>query len=157
MKGNDAVVAKLNQALAEELTAINQYMVHSEMCANWGYAKLHEAIEKQAIDEMRHAEWLIARILFLEGIPIVSTLHAIRIGKTAEEMVVNDLNTEYAAVRLYNEGVKLAEKSGDAGTRELLTKILEMEEAHVDWGEAQRDQIAQMGFPTYLAQQLVKD
>lgn len=156
MKGDDAVIAMLNEALSEELTAINQYIVHAEMCENWGYEALHDAIQKQAIDEMHHVEWLIARVLFLEGIPIVSKLHDIHIGTTVADIVGNDLGGEYAAVKMYNAGIALAEKNGDVGTRDLLTRILKMEEDHVDWGEAQRDQIGQMGLSNYLAQQIAK-
>jgi bacterioferritin len=154
MKGNDKLIESLNNLLSEELTAINQYMVHSEMCDNWGYEKLHKAIEKQAIDEMRHAEWLIARILFLEGMPVVSKLKEIRIGKTAKDMIVNDGESELTAVRLYNDAIGLAREVADDGSRDLLTKILKMEEDHRDWAEAQQDQIAQMGLENYLANQV---
>ena len=153
MKGDKKLVAVLNQLLADELTAINQYMVHSEMCNNWGYAKLHEAIEKQAIDEMHHAEWLITRILYLEGLPVVSKLNPIKIGTSVKEIVTNDQQAEAGAVRAYNDGIELARQVGDNGTVELLTKILKMEEGHVDWAEKQRDQIAQMGLENYLAKQ----
>jgi len=154
MRGNESVIAKLNELLAEELTAISQYMVHSEMCDNWGYERLHKAIERQAIDEMHHAEWLIARVLFLEGVPVVSRLRDMRIGTTVAEMIDNDLGGELTAVRLYNDGIRLAEEVKDGGSRELLTKILQDEERHVDWNEAQRDQIAQMGLENYLANQV---
>ncbi len=157
MKGDAKVIKALNEALAEELTGINQYMVHSEMCENWGYEKLHKAIEKQAIDEMRHAEWLIARVLFLEGVPIVSKLNAIRIGKTVEQMIKNDLESEYSAVKMYNDSIKVAVSVGDNGSRDLLTKILKDEEDHVDWAEAQQDQIKQMGIETYLVNQVEKE
>ena len=145
MKGNASVIKKLNDLLAEELTAINQYMVHSEMAANWGYAELHKAIEKQAMEEMRHAEWLIGRILYLEGSPTVSKLNPIRIGQAVKEMIVNDYEAELMAVKHYNAAIKLAAEAGDNGTRDLLTKILKMEEGHVDWAEAQLDQIQQYG------------
>ena len=157
MKGNADVIKKLNELLAEELTAINQYMVHSEMCDAWGYQKLHKAIEKQAIEEMRHAEWLIGRILFLEGSPTVSKLNKMAIGKSVKEMVLNDYQAEVDAVKQYNAAIKLAAEAADNGTRDLLTKILKEEEAHVDWEEVQRDQIQQMGLQTYLAQQLKED
>jgi bacterioferritin len=153
MKGNANVIKKLNELLAEELTAINQYMVHSEMCDNWGYQKLHKAIEKQAIEEMRHAEWLIGRILFLEGSPTVSKLNRISIGKSVKDMVLNDYEAEIAAVKAYNAAIKMAVEAGDNGSRDLLTKILKDEEAHVDWGEVQRDQIQQMGLENYLTNQ----
>lgn len=150
MKGNDKIIEKLNARLADELTAINQYMVHSEMCDNWGYEKLHKLIEKRAIEEMKHAEKLIGRILFLEGKPIVSTLNKINIGADVESQHKNDLAAEVDAVRLYNEDIKLAAEIGDNGTKELLDSILKDEEDHVDWLEAQLDQIKQMGIQNYL-------
>jgi bacterioferritin len=133
MKGNDKIIDKLNDLLADELTAINQYMVHSEMCDNWRYEKLHKADEKRAIDEMKHAEKLIARILFLEGRPTVSLLKEIHIGPDVETQHKNDAQSEYGAVKSYNDGIKLAMELGDNGTRELLEHILQEEEDHVDW------------------------
>ena len=153
MKGNQNLLAVLNERLADELTAINQYMVHSEMCENWGYGKLHLAIRKQAMDEMHHAEWLIERIIFLDGTPTVSKLNDIKIGKTVSEMIHNDDLDELDAVRTYNEAIKLAHEVADEGTVELLTKILKMEEGHVDWAEIQRAQIEQMGIENYLVNQ----
>lgn len=154
MKGNDAIIAKLNELLADELTAINQYMVHSEMCDNWGYERLHKASEKRAIDEMKHAEKLIARILFLDGRPIVSNLNKINIGADVENQHKNDLVSEADAIRDYNAGIKLAMELGDNGTRELLDSILKDEEAHIDFLEAQLDQIKQMGAANYLVEQI---
>jgi bacterioferritin len=153
MKGNAQVIDILNQRLAEELTAISQYMVHSEMCANWGFGKLHEAIEKQAIDEMKHAEILIGRILFLDGVPTVSKLHKMVIGKTVEEIVTADENAEVDAVKAYNESIAAAAKAGDNASAEMLKKILLDEERHVDWGETQRELIRQVGLQNYLATQ----
>ena len=153
MKGNQKLVTTLNQLLADELTAISQYMVHSEMCENWGYTRLHDAIEKQAYDEMHHAEWLIQRILFLEGTPEVSKLHRMTIGKTVKDMVGNDKEAEVAAVRAYNAAIALAREVADQSTADLLVKILKMEEGHVDWAEIQRSQIEQMGMENYLANQ----
>ena len=153
MKGNDKLLTVLNQLLADELTAINQYMVHSEMCENWGYDKLHMDISKQAMDEMHHAEWLIERLIFFEGTPTVSTLNPITIGKTVSEMISNDNNDELDAVRSYNEAIKLARSVEDQGTVELLSKILKMEEGHVDWAEIQHAQIKQMGMENYLVNQ----
>ena len=150
MKGNKELVTVLNSLLADELTAINQYMVHSEMCANWGYGKLHMAIRGQAMDEMLHAEWLIERIIFFEGSPTVSKLNPMKIGKTVSEMIINDDDTELNVVREYNDAIKLAREVGDQGTIDLLTKILKMEEGHVDWAEIQRAQIDQMGIENYL-------
>jgi bacterioferritin len=153
MQGDKKLITVLNQLLADELTAINQYMVHSEMCSNWGYGKLHDAIEKQAVDEMHHAEWLIERILFLEGAPMVSKLNPIKIGKSVLEMVTNDQKAEGDAIRAYNDAIELARRAGDQGTVDLLTRILKMEEGHVDWAEIQRAQIDQMGLENYLSNQ----
>jgi bacterioferritin len=153
MKGNDKLTAVLNQLLADELTAISQYMVHSEMCDNWGYDKLHKAIEQQARDEMHHAEWLIQRVLFLEGAPVVSKLNPIKIGQNVLEIVSNDQADEAGAIRAYNSAIGVAHEVADQATAELLTKILVMEEGHVDWAEVQRSQIEQMGIENYLANQ----
>jgi bacterioferritin len=155
MRGNEKLLEVLNQRLADELTAINQYMVHSEMCENWGYSKLHLAIRKQAMDEMHHAEWLIERIIFLEGSPTVSKLNSIRIGKTVLEMVTNDQDSEVAGLQAYNAAIKLAHEVSDEGSVELLTKILTMEEGHIDWAEVQRSQIEQLGLENYLTNQNV--
>ncbi len=153
MKGNAKVIARLNARLAEELTAISQYIVHSEMCANWGYKKLHEAIEKRAKDEMKHAEMLIGRILFLEGKPIVSKLVEMKIGATVEAQHKNDWAAEDGAVKSYNADINFCLETSDNGTRELLDSILKDEEDHIDWIEAQFDQIAQMGIQNYLVEQ----
>jgi bacterioferritin len=150
MKGNEKVIQQLNGFLADELTAINQYMVHSEMCANWGYGKLHGKVEKRAIEEMKHAEKLIARILFLEGIPVVSNLKKINIGSTVEAQLKNDLAAEAGAIQAYNDGIRLCLELGDNGTRELIDANLHDEEEHLDWLEAQLDQVAQMGLQNYL-------
>ncbi len=154
MKGNEKIVERLNTLLADELTAINQYMVQSEMCANWNYGKLHEAIEKRAIDEMKHAEKLIGRIIFLEGLPTVNKLNKINIGATVEAQHINDKAAEDGAILAYNNAIKLAVEVGDNGTRELLESILKDEEDHLDWIEAQIDQIGQMGVQVYLAEQI---
>jgi bacterioferritin len=153
MKGNEKLLTVFNSLLADELTVINQYMVQSEMCANWGYSKLHAAIRKQAMDEMLHAEWLIERIIFFEGSPTVSKLNPMKIGNTVSEMISNDDVSELEVVRSYNDAIKLAMEVSDQGTVELLTKILNMEEAHVDWAEIQRAQIEQMGIENYLTSQ----
>jgi bacterioferritin len=150
MKGNDKIIAILNEFLADELTAINQYIVHSEMCDNWGYGKLHDAIEKRAIEEMKHAEKLIARILFLEGLPIVSELKKMNIGAKVDAQLKNDHEAEAGAILAYNEGIRLCLELGDNGTRELIDANLHDEETHIDWLEAQLDQIAQMGLQNYL-------
>jgi len=153
MKGNEKLLTVMNSLLADELTAINQYMVHSEMCANWGYGKLHMAIRKQAMDEMHHAEWLIERIIFFDGAPTVSKLNTIKIGKTVSEMISNDDKDELEAIHAYNGAIKLAREVDDQGSVDLLTKILKMEEGHVDWAEIQRAQIKQMGMENYLVNQ----
>jgi len=154
MKGNEKIIEHLNMRLAEELTAINQYMVHSEMCDAWGYGKLHKVIEKRAIDEMKHAEKLIARILFLEGRPIVSVLNKIHIGAEIPKMHANDRAAEESAILGYNESIRLAADVGDNGTRDMLVAILKEEEDHIDNLEAQLDQISQMGIQNYLVEQL---
>jgi bacterioferritin len=154
MKGNDRIIGQLNELLADELSAINQYMVQSEMCANWGYEKLHKAIEKRAIEEMKHAEKLIGRILFLEGAPIVSKLNPIHIGNDVATQHKNNWKAEAGAVKAYNEGIRLSVEVGDNGTRELLESILRDEENHIDWLEAQLDQIKQMGIQNYLVEQV---
>ena len=154
MKGNKKIIVKMNDLLSDELTAISQYMVHSEMCDNWGYEKLHKAIEKRAIDEMKHAEKLIARILFLEGQPIVSRLKDMHIGAEVELQYKNDWRAEHDAIQSYNDGIRLAVEVGDNGSRELLESILKDEEGHIDLIEAQLDQIRQMGIQNYLTEQV---
>jgi bacterioferritin len=154
MKGNDKIIDKLNALLADELTAINQYMVHSEMCDNWGYEVLHKAVEGRAITEMRHAEKLIGRIIFLEGRPTVSVLNKISIGPDVETQLKNDWAAEHDAIASYNDGVRLAGELGDNGSRALLESILTDEEDHIDWIEAQLDEINQMGIQNYLVEQI---
>ncbi len=153
MKGNEKLISSLNSLLADELTAISQYMVHSEMCESWGYGKLHESLEKQAKDEMHHAEWLIQRILFLEGTPVVSKLNPMKIGKNVTEMVTSDHEAEATAIRAYNDAIALSHDVKDQSTGDLLTKILKMEEGHLDWAEIQSTQIKHMGLENYLANQ----
>jgi bacterioferritin len=154
MKGNAKIIATLNSLLADELTAINQYMVHSEMCDNWGYQVLHEKTEKRAIDEMKHAEKIIARIIFLEGIPKVGTLNKIMIGKDVPAQFKNDHAAELDAIKQYNAAIQQALDLSDNGTRELLDSILKDEEDHLDLIEAQLDQIEQMGIQNYLTEQV---
>ena len=154
MIGNEKILETLNLLLADELTAINQYMVQSEMCADWGYEKLHESIEKRAIDEMKHAEKLIGRIIFLEGKPIVSNLNKINIGATVDAQHNNDHEAEETAIKAYNDAIKLSVEVGDNGSRDLFEEILEDEENHIDWIESQLDQIEQMGLQVYLGEQL---
>jgi len=154
MKGDPKVIKKLNELLADELTAISQYMVHSEMCNNWGYNELHAAKEGQAIDEMHHSEWLIERILFLEGMPVVDQLLPMSIGGNVLEMIKNDLAAEAGAVKAYNDGIALASELGDEATADLLITILKMEEGHTDWAEKQLTQIEQMSIENYLTLQI---
>ena len=154
MKGNDKLIETLNSLLSDELTAINQYMVHSEMCANWGYSKLHEHYEKRAIDEMKHAEKLIGRILFLEGTPIVSSLRKISIGADVPKQLTSDHSAEEGAIKSYNEAIKQSGEIGDFATREVLEGILNDEDRHIDEIEAQQDQIGQMSLQVFLSTKL---
>ncbi len=154
MQGEARVIDELNARLAEELTAINQYMVHAEMCENWHYGRLAEPIRKRAIAEMKHAEKLIERILFLEGRPIVSNLNQMHIGAEVPAMHTNDLDSEYVAVKGYNESIRIAGDLNDDGSRKVFEAILQDEEGHVDWLEAQLEQIEQTGRENYLAEQI---
>jgi bacterioferritin len=153
VKGNTKVLATLNEMLVEELTAIVQYVVHSEMCANWGYDRLHKIVEARAVTEMKHAEKLIARILFLEGVPKVGVLNKVQVGSDVAKQLASDLKAETKAVKMYNDAVHLADDSDDGVTREMLEGILKDEDAHVDWLEEQHDQIEQMGIQLYLTTQ----
>jgi bacterioferritin len=154
MKGKQEVIDRLNELLADELTAINQYILHAEMCSDWGYEKLHESIEARAIQEMKHAEMLIERILFLEGMPNVSTLNRITIGENVKKQLENDHAAEVDAVALYNDSVALTSKLGDNGSKLLVESILKDEEAHIDWIEEKLDQIEQMGYERFLNKQV---
>ena len=154
MKSTPQIISVLNGLLADELTAISEYMVHSEMCANWGYDRLHKATEQRAHDEMKHAEQLIRRILFLEGMPMVCKLNELHIGTDVAAQLKNDDAAEAEAIKKYNSAISQAVEVDDNGTRELLASILKDEESHIDWLESQIDQIAQMGLPNYLSEQL---
>ena len=154
MKGNPKLIDMLNFLLADELTAINQYIVHAEMCEDWGYGKLHKSFEKRAIDEMKHAEKLIGRILFLEGIPIVSELNRIHIGAEVPQQVENDRVAEAGAIRAYNEAIVLAGELLDYATRDVLVQILNDEDRHMDEIEELQDQIEQMTLPIFLTTQV---
>ncbi len=154
MKGNAKLIETLNSLLADELTAINQYMVHGEMAANWGYRKLHDHFEKQAIDEMKHAEKLIGRIIFLEGSPTVNILRKMSIGKDVPKQLEGDHGLEMAAVKAYNEAIKLAGDVGDFATREILEHILQDEDRHIDNIEELQDQIGHMTLPIFLTTQV---
>jgi bacterioferritin len=154
MKGDSKVHEVLNSLLADELTAVNQYMVHSEMCDNWGYAKLAKSIEKRAVEEMKHAEKLIGRIIFLEGIPIVSQLNDIHIGPDVPKMFDHDHAAEADAIKNYNAGIVVCGSAKDFATREILESILKDEDAHIDGIEAIQDEISQMGVQIFLSTQL---
>ena len=158
MKAKDhKVLDILNDVLAAELTAINQYFLHAEMCQNWGYQRLYETVRHHSMDEMRHAEELIERLLFLEGSPNMQRVGKINIGASVSEQLKNDLALENAAVERLNANVRTCREVGDAGSAELLEDILKSEEDHVDWLEAQLELIAQAGEQNYLAQQIRKN
>lgn len=154
MQGNPEVIGHLNRVLRGEFTAIHQYIVHAEMCDNWGYSKLGGFIKQQAIGEMRHAEILIERILFLEGVPGMGELSPLNIGQNVKDQLSNDLQLEYEAVGILNAAIKDAVAVGDNASRELFETILKDEEEHVDWLESQLQMIADMGLGIYLSQQL---
>jgi bacterioferritin len=154
VKGDSKVIALLNQVLKAELTAINQYFLHAEMCENWGYYKLAGLTKKESIEEMQHAEKLMERILYLDGTPNMSDYFKINIGQSVKDQFSNDLQLEYDAVKRLNAGIEMCVKAGDNGSRELLTQILTDEEHHIDWLEAQLGAIKEIGIENYLAQQL---
>ncbi|MGA2329654.1 MAG: bacterioferritin [Bryobacteraceae bacterium] len=154
MKGNTQVIAALNEALKAELTAISQYILHAEMCQNWGYERLHDHAKKQSIDEMKHAEHLVERILFLDGAPNLSELDRLTIGADVKAQLENDLALELGAVASYNANIKLCAEAGDNVSRELFEKLLADEEGHADWEETQLHQIAEVGLDRYLSQQI---
>jgi bacterioferritin len=154
MKGNPKLIETLNALLADELTAINQYMVHSEMAHNWGYEKLHQHFEKRAIDEMKHAETLIGRILFLEGTPTVSKYNKMSIGADVPKQLAGDRGLEMGAIKSYNEAIIVAGEVKDYATREILEKILKDEDRHIDQIEELQDQIQQMTLQIFLSTQV---
>lgn len=154
MKGSAKVIDVLNQVLKAELTAINQYFLHAEMCENWGYERLAKLVRKESIEEMVHAEKCIERLLYLDGSPNMSDYFKINIGSTVEQQLRNDLQLEYDAVKRLNDGIKLCSSENDSGTRELLEKILTDEEHHIDWLESQLHALGEMGIQNYLSQQL---
>ena len=154
MKGDPKVIDLLNEILTGELTAINQYFLHAKMCQNWGYKRLHDHIRKESIDEMKHADELIERVLFLEGLPNVQRLGKVNIGQTVLEMLKNDLAVEMEAVPKLNQGIDQCRKLGDNGTAEMLEDILVSEEAHIDWLESQLELVKQVGEAHYLSQQI---
>lgn len=154
MKGKTELIDALNSLLADELTAINQYIVHAEMCEDWGYGNLHKGFEKRAIDEMKHAEKLIGRILFLEGTPIVTDLNQIHIGGDVPKQVENDRVSEMGAIKAYNEAISLAGELLDYATRDVLVQILNDEDRHMDELEELQDQMEQMTLPVFLSTQV---
>ena len=154
MKGDPKVIALLNEVLKAELTAINQYFLHAEMCENWGYIKMAKHTRKESIEEMQHAEKLMERILLLDGAPNMTDYFKINIGQTLKEQLQNDLQLEYTAVKRLNDGIKTCVTAGDNGSRELMEKILVDEEHHIDYLEGQLHAIKEMTYENYLAQQL---
>jgi bacterioferritin len=152
MRGNAEVIAQLNLALREELTAINQYFLHAEMCHNWGYHRLGDYIKKQSIDEMKHAEELIERLLFLDATPKMDLME-LSVGQNVKQQLEADLKLEENAVEMYNKAVRISRDAGDDISRELFTKLLKDEESHVDWLEAQMHQIKEIGYERYLSNQ----
>ena len=154
MKGDPKIIAILNEVLKAELTAINQYFLHAEMCENWGYQRMAKHTRKESIEEMQHAEILMERILLLDGAPNMSDYFKINVGQTVKDQLKNDLDLEYAAVKRLNDGIKASVAAGDNGSRELLEKILIDEEHHIDWLEGQLYMIKEMTYENYLAQQL---
>jgi bacterioferritin len=157
MKGDPKVLTMLNTVLKAELTAINQYFLHAEMCENWGYERLAEHTRKESIEEMRHAEKLMERILYLDGTPNMSDYFKIMIGKDVPAQFKNDLQLEYDAVKRLNDFVEQCRVIGDNGSRDLFQHILEDEEEHIDWLEAQIGMIDEIGIQNYLAQQIYED
>jgi bacterioferritin len=153
MKGNDKVIATLNQALFEELTALSQYFIHAEMCENWKFGKLAKLDRKLSIVEMKHAEKLIERILFLDGTPNMTAPTKLKIGKTVKEQLANDLEAELGAVASYNVAATLSRAEGDSGSADLFTSILKDEEEHTDFLEAQLNLIKEISYEHYLSNQ----
>ncbi len=156
MKGNAKVIAALNEALQEELLAINQYFLHAEMCENWKYEGLAKSIKKESIEEMKHAERLIERILFLDATPTLTGPTSLSVGRNVKEQLASDLELELRAVKMYNAAVKLARDEHDNTSAELFEEILQEEEGHVDWLEAQMHQIGELGYERYLSEQIHK-
>ena len=154
MKGNEEVLNLLNQLLTNELTAINQYFIHAKMCENWGYMRLAKRLRDESIDEMKHADLVITRILFLEGVPNLQRYHKLRVGENVRKQFESDLQVEYTAIEFLNKGIEAARRAGDNATEEMMTKILVSEEEHTDWIESQLELMRQVGDQNYLAQQI---
>lgn len=157
MKGHDQVIQVLNDVLTAELTAINQYWIHARMCENWGYERLWKKVREESLGEMKHADRLVERILYLEGVPNLQKLGKVNVGQTVKEQFRLDLEVEKAAVKALNAGIETSRSLGDNGTRELLESILEGEEEHANWLEAQLTLIEQVSEANYLAQQITSD
>jgi|SRR6201992_3784291 len=156
MKGNDEVLALLNNLLTNELTAINQYFIHAKMCENWGFDRLAHKVRDESIDEMKHADQVITRILFLEGVPNLQKLNKLHVGETVKEQLESDLQLEYSAIAFLNQGIEACRRIGDNASEDLFTRILVGEESHTDWLETQLELIRQVGEQNYLAQQMKK-
>jgi bacterioferritin len=156
MKGNDEVLTLLNNLLTNELTAINQYFIHAKMCQNWGFDRLAHKVREESIDEMRHADQVISRILFLEGVPNLQRLNKLHVGETVKEQLEGDLQLEYTAIAFLNQGIETTRRVGDNASEDMFTKILVSEEEHADWLETQLELIRQVGEQNYLAQQMKK-
>jgi bacterioferritin len=154
MKGNDRVIDLLNEVLTGELTAINQYFIHARMCENWGYQRLWKKVRDESIDEMKHADRLIKRILYLDGLPNLQRLGKLSVGQTVPEQLTLDLEMEKAAIKRFNDGIAVCRDAGDNGSRELLEEMLVSEEEHANWLEEQLTLISQLGEQNYLAQQI---
>jgi bacterioferritin len=154
MKGNEEVLKALNEALSEELTAINQYFLHAEMCESWGYSEISALVKKESIDEMKHAEILIERILFLDGTPNMTDYGKLNIGQSVPNMIANDLALENSAIKMYNKLIGICVRENDHGTAELLKRILKDEEVHIDQLEEQEQLIKDIGVENYLAMQM---
>jgi len=154
MKGNPDILSLLNDILTNELTSINQYFIHAKMCDNWGYERLAKKVHDESIEEMKHADELIERVLYLEGVPNLQKLNKLQVGQTVEEQLKSDLGLEKAAIDLFNKGIQKARDLGDNGTEELLSDMLTDEEEHANWLEAQLELISQVGLQNYLAEQI---
>jgi bacterioferritin len=154
MKGDKQVLTLLNDVLTAELTAVNQYFLHARLCHHWGYEKLYERVRKESIEEMKHADELIDRILFLEGLPNLQRYNKVNVGQTVPEQFQLDLAVEYEAVKRLNDAIAVCRNVGDNGTRDMLEKMLREEEQHADWLETQQEAIKQIGMEQYLAEQL---
>jgi len=154
MKADKQIIALLNDVLTAELTAVNQYFLHARLCHHWGYERLYEKVRKESIEEMKHADELIDRILYLEGLPNLQRYGKIDVGQTVPEQLQLDLAVEYEAVKRLNDAIETCRAGGDNGTRDMLERMLHEEEAHVDWLETQQETIKQIGIERYLSEQL---